>query len=182
LVVLNSCESATAVGPESTQSVALDLIYEGGIPAVIGMREPVRSDDATLFTEAFYDQLFPELASRVAGAGGDGAPVEWARLVVDARTRLVRKHQGLLSAADSCKEWTLPVVYTRPGSFAVQADAPPAPPPAPPSGVHVAPRVLRLTIEAMTGLRAQLAATGDAVLLADVDAQLASFTAQLEAM
>lgn len=209
VVVLNSCETATAEGPESAQSVALDLVYRGGIPAVIGMREAVRSDDATLFTEAFYHQLFPELARRVAGVGGDGAPLDWAPLVVDARRRLVKKHHGLLAAAGAGKEWTLPVVYTRPLSFAVQgpAEAPvppppavgvpgpvppaaPAPGPAPPGppagtadhdGAGETPRALRLTIEALTGLRAQVLATGDEELRADIDARLAALTAELDA-
>src|SRR5690606_39275015 len=60
LVVLNSCETAGASGEEAVRSLALDLIYEGGVPAVVAMREPVRSDDAVLFTGAFYDQLLPE--------------------------------------------------------------------------------------------------------------------------
>jgi hypothetical protein len=177
LVVLNSCASATTAGAAGTQSVAFDLVYEGGVPAVVGMREPVRSDDATLFTEAFYAQLVPELARRVAGAGADGTPVDWARLAVDARRRLVKKHQGLLGKACASKEWTLPVVYTRPLLFAVQA----APGPSghqgpPPQG---SPRLLQLEIAALTGLRAQLAATGDAPLLADIDDHIAGLTAQL---
>jgi hypothetical protein len=180
LVVLNCCESATDAGMRGAQSVAMDLIYEGGVPAVVGMREPVRSDDATLFTEAFYGQLFPELCQRIVGTGGDGGAVDWARLVVAARTRLVKKHLKLLSAAGSGKEWTLPVVYTRPGSFAVQTST--APTSADPQASAGTARRLRLRLEALTGFRAQVAATGDPALLADLDSELADLIAHLASL
>lgn len=130
LVVLNSCETASVEGAESARSVALDLIYEGGIPAVVGMREPVRSDDATLFTKAFYDQLLPAFADLVS-QGQAAGPVDWARLVVDARHQLADQHEPLSSQLGTNKEWTLPVVYTRPAQFQVQQVTPVPPEPRP---------------------------------------------------
>jgi len=182
LVVLNCCETATAVA-EDTQSVALSLVYEGGIPAVVGMREPVRSDDATLFTEAFYEQLLPELEQRVGGGAAGGSPLDWPMLAVEARRRLVKRHHGLLNKAGAGKAWTLPVVYTRPLSFAFQpAPAPPAgPPPPAPAPEAGPPRRLKLRIEALTGFRAQVEASGDDALLADIDAELTELHVLLEA-
>lgn len=129
LVVLNSCETAAADGPESARSVALDLIAEGGVPAVVGMREPVRSDDATLFTKAFYDQLLPEVHRLLDPARADD-PVDWARLVVSAREQIAEQYEPLQGQRGTKKEWTLPVVYSRPASFQVRA-APSAPGPVP---------------------------------------------------
>ncbi|MCK0113172.1 CHAT domain-containing protein [Ornithinimicrobium sp. F0845] len=131
LVVLNSCETAAAGDPESARSVALDLIAEGGVPAVVGMREPVRSDDATLFTRAFYDQLLPEV-NRLLDPERSADPVDWARLVVSAREQIAEQYEPLDAQRGTKKEWTLPVVYSRPASFQVQPVAPSAPvPPAP---------------------------------------------------
>lgn len=141
LVVLNSCETAATEGSQSARSVALDLIYEGGVPAVVGMREPVRSDDATLFTKAFYEQLLPEFVA-ILVPGHSGGPLDWARLVVDARHQLADQYEPLRSQLGTKKEWTMPVVYTRPARFEVQGAAAPSGPeaervPAPGEGEHV---------------------------------------------
>lgn len=57
MTVLNCCQSAASGdGPDNLQSMALQLVYEGGLPAVIGMRESVPADDAVLFTHAFYER------------------------------------------------------------------------------------------------------------------------------
>jgi hypothetical protein len=59
LVVLNACESA-ATGDSGAQSVAVALVYDG-VPAVVGMREPVVSSDAACFTRSFYSTLVATL-------------------------------------------------------------------------------------------------------------------------
>lgn len=125
LVVLNSCETASATGAEAAGSVALNLIYYEGIPAVVGMREPVRSDDATLFTHAFYVQLLPEFAGLLTSPNLP-EPVDWARLLVNARAQLADQYEPLDAQRGTKKEWTLPVVYTRPSVFTIQASAAPA--------------------------------------------------------
>lgn len=179
LVVLNCCETATAAA-QDTQSVALSLVYDGGIPAVVGMREPVRNDDAAMFTEAYYQQLFPALERRITGTDANDTPLDWAELAVEARRRLAKKYHGLLRNAGAGKAWTLPVVYTRPVSFAVQL-APPAPAVAPPPAPPPAPRrVAELKLEALAGLRAQMENSGDQALLSDIDAELTLLAAQLE--
>src|SRR5690606_7002501 len=119
LVVLNSCETAGASGEVSVRSLALDLIYEGGVPAVVAMREPVRSDDAVLFTGAFYDQLLPEFEKLLHDAS-ENDPVDWARLMVGARHQLAEQYEPLSDQLGTKKEWTLPVVYTRPAVFRLQ--------------------------------------------------------------
>jgi CHAT domain len=138
LIVLNCCESAGAGELENLQSVALRLVYDGAVPAVVGMREPVLSGDANLFTSSFYGRLLDDLQVRVGGGPASEDPIEWARFVVEARTQLAKKHRGLTltQAAASTREWTMPVVYVRPVPFTIRiappADAAPTPPPPPP--------------------------------------------------
>ncbi|MFJ1704889.1 CHAT domain-containing protein [Kitasatospora sp. NPDC088346] len=137
MTVLNCCQSAACGdGPENLQSMALQLVYEGGLPAVIGMRESVPQDDAVLFTRAFYERLLRELEGRADAPPDTDEPIDWAMLLVAVRTRLAHKHKGmtLSQAASSTKEWTIPAVYLRPTPTSVRP-APPAPPvpPAPPT-------------------------------------------------
>ena len=139
LLVLNCCETAASGRGESLQSLALRLVRDAALPAVVGMREPVSSTDASLFTGSFYAELLTEVAERQAGAVPADEPVNWARYAVRARTTLLDKH-GLprTTAAETTREWTLPVVYQRPDPFVVRSAAVPggtdlpsvAPPPA----------------------------------------------------
>ncbi|WP_161958392.1 CHAT domain-containing protein [Ornithinimicrobium cavernae] len=181
LVVLNSCETAAVTGQEEARSVALDLIYEFGVPAVVGMREPVRSDDATLFTRAFYDELLPTV-KQLLGAGGD-QEVDWTRLVVSARARIADQYEPLAANRGTHKEWTLPVVYTRPTEFVLQVAARQTEAVSP-DGARATDgettRSLLLSIEALAGLRAQVERAGDPQMLADIDQELASLRTRLE--
>jgi hypothetical protein len=100
------------------------------------MREPVRSDDAVLFTKAFYDQLLPEF-ERMLDHAQEDEPVDWARLLVDARHQLAEQYEPLSDQLGTKKEWTLPVVYTRPSVFRLQVpttavEPPASTPPGPP--------------------------------------------------
>ncbi|WP_114907547.1 CHAT domain-containing protein [Ornithinimicrobium murale] len=177
LVVLNSCETASATGEQSAGSVALNLVYTEGIPAVVGMREPVQADDATRFTEAFYGELLREFAS-LPTTPGVAAPVDWARLLVGAREQLAERYEPLKEQRGTRKAWTLPVVYTRPAVFTVQVGEATSPG----SGELDAEttRALVLSIEALTGLRAQISGTGDSTLLAYIDDDLGRLRAELE--
>ncbi|WP_256840295.1 CHAT domain-containing protein [Ornithinimicrobium faecis] len=201
LVVLNSCETAAAGGDESARSVALDLITTGGVPAVVGMREPIRSADAVLFTRAFYDQLLPEVAHLLDPAA-EAAPIEWARLVMGARAQIAEQYEPLEAQRGTRKEWTLPVVYTRSASFQVQTSVTPvteqpaaeqpvsgqpaqrvpeqpmAPPPDPDVGAETT-RSIVLSIRTLTGMRAQVEGSGDQVMLDLIDQELARLRAAL---
>jgi CHAT domain-containing protein len=134
LLVLNCCESAAAGPRDNLQSLALMLVRDAALPAVVGMREPVSSIDASTFTRAFYTALLSEVDGRRAGTVPADEPLNWARYAVRARTTLLDRHQmPRTEAAESTREWTLPVVYLRPDPFVVTVPAPaPAPPAMPP--------------------------------------------------
>jgi len=137
LLVLNCCETAAAGTRDNLQSLALMLVRDAALPAVVGMREPVSSADASRFTRAFYTELLAEVADRGAGAVPAEEPLNWARYAVRARTSLLDKYQlPRGEAAERTREWTLPVVYLRPDPFVVRMPAAPvpdaaAPPPGP---------------------------------------------------
>ena len=123
LAVLNCCQGATAEG--EIHSLASDLVYTGGFPAVVGMREPIASDDASQFTERFYPALF-EAVGRIAG--GASGTLDWSGLLVGPRRGLIQRQGGLFSAAAAERhEWTLPVLYLRPEEFQVVSAPPPIP-------------------------------------------------------
>lgn len=128
-IVLNACSSA-AGGRDAvdTHSLAARLVVEQGVPAVIGMREPVLRADAARFTGAFYAALFADLRRWVDDRATDVA-IDWAGYTVDARTDLCRARDVLLdAAAGRYKEWTLPAVVVRPTQFTLDVvDAPVAP-------------------------------------------------------
>jgi CHAT domain len=132
LLVLNCCETAAGAGRENLQSLALMLVRDAALPAVVGMREPVASSDASLFTRAFYGGLLGDLSGRLTGTVRPGEPFDWTRYVVRARERLRDKYRMPPSvAARSTQDWTLPVVYTRPEPFVVTPSAAVAVPEAP---------------------------------------------------
>jgi hypothetical protein len=128
LLVLNCCESAAAGPKDNLQSLALMLVRDAALPAVVGMREPVSSTDASTFTKAFYTALLAEVDGRRAGTVAADEPLNWARYAVCARTTLLDQHQmPRTEAAESTREWTLPVVYLRPDPFVVTVPAAPVP-------------------------------------------------------
>jgi hypothetical protein len=45
-----------------------------GCPYTIGMAEPIRTDDALMFSEAFYGELFNIVRTTLAGGGAAAAP------------------------------------------------------------------------------------------------------------
>lgn len=138
LLVLNCCESAAAGPRDNLQSLALMLVRDAALPAVVGMREPVSSTDASTFTRAFYTALLSDVNGRRAGTVPADEPLNWARYAVCARTTLLDQHpMPRTEAAESTREWTLPVVYLRPDPFVVTVPAapavlPPVPAPVPP--------------------------------------------------
>lgn len=146
MVTLNCCDSGRAV-PEM-HSMAHRLVANG-VPAALGMMEPISPDDAHELCGAFYESMFAYLRhqhSKIA-AGGQ-IELEWSQLLHPARSALRDLHisQGL---PESRREWTLPVLYVRPEPFyvsgggAVVAGAPVAP--HPPAGEVSLARVETVT-------------------------------------
>ena len=115
LAVLNCCQGAAAEG--EIHSLASNLVYAGGFPAVIGMREPIASDDASHFSARFYPALF-QAVDRITG--GTSGVLDWSGLLVGPRRGLIQRRGGVFSAAAAERhEWTLPVLYLRPEEFLV---------------------------------------------------------------
>ena len=124
----------------ATYSLARQLVLNAGFPAVVGMREPVDTPDATTFSMRFYPQLFRTIAELPPGTP---TPVDFNWLVVPARRRLADV-AGVVRAksAGARKQWSLPVVYLRHSNFTVTPARSPArpsigepEPPAPPQPV-----------------------------------------------
>jgi hypothetical protein len=173
LIVLNCCEGAGVAAAADSQSLALSLALEGVAPVVVGMREPVVSDTANLLTKALYSKLLADLADRIRTAGQSPQPVDWPYVVVAARDKLARTHDGLVrSQAAACtKEWTLPVVYVRPDQFNLQVGGGLAD--------KTAGRAARLQIEALQQLVANLPPDQAGELKADAEARIAQLSALL---
>lgn len=141
LVVLNSClgaapltdDSGAASADESrarqraaTHSLARRLVREGGFPAVIGMREPIDTSDATVFSSTLY----PALLSALSVLPTDEATqLDWSSLLVRPRRRLAEQGGGVFAtAAGDRKQWTLPVLYLRSQVLLIKRDPPGRPP------------------------------------------------------
>jgi hypothetical protein len=119
LVVLNCCEGAAA--SRDAVSLASSLVA-AGFPAAIGMREVVRDVDAYVFTGRFYRAAFEEV-DRAAREWRVRPAVEWVRALHAPRRELCdryRQHRAPSAAAAELKEWTLPVLYTRPEPFRIR--------------------------------------------------------------
>jgi len=111
LVVLNSCSGAP--GRQGTQSMAQMLVSKR-FPVVIGMKEPIEWHDATRFTFALYQHMLEALRS----SGSDRIDLRLlASLEEPRRALLSRFDEPVPDAAEQHREWTLPVVYTRPSGL-----------------------------------------------------------------
>lgn len=175
LVVLNCCLGAAPPGGvvattgAATHSLARNLVRIGGYPAVVGMREPIDSSDATSFSSCIYRELFAALAQQPVE---QAVAPDWSGLLVAARRRLA-EHRGVAFAAAAArrKQWTFPVLYVRhtpdAPAFTVTRTAAAALGTAPPNELRIA-----LLREMLAGLGPDSTATFAAVL----DANLASLT------
>jgi hypothetical protein len=126
MIVLNSCLGAAPVTDDrgaastededarqrkATHSLARELVRDGGFPAVVGMREPVETSDATVFSSHFYPQLFRALAGLPHGAP---TALDWSKLLVGPRRGLAEQRGEVIDiSAEGRKQWTLPVLYLR---------------------------------------------------------------------
>ncbi|WP_027346549.1 CHAT domain-containing protein [Hamadaea tsunoensis] len=124
LVVLNCCKGGQPGG--DTLSLAGDLVYQRGFPAVMGMREQILAESADTLAGALYPEImaiFDELRT----PGATRAVLDWSRLIVAPRIRLCQAQQGpgagFSTAAANTKEWTVPVLYVRPTACEVNLEA-----------------------------------------------------------
>ena len=101
-MVLNCCEGASATS--GANSMAFRMVSEGGIPAAIGMHEPVQVREANAFSASLYPELFGafEQALRVA-PGAEPVRIDLTR-VMTAPRRALRHASG---------RWTLPALYVQ---------------------------------------------------------------------
>ncbi len=126
LVALNCCEGAAPVANAATAEDVYSLarlLVTNGFSAAVGMREPIASDDAHIFCQAFYPSvlaILQELQPPQGNVKTDFTEVEWARALYEPRTRLRDKYRAdkpPLLAASASREWTLPIIYVRPELF-----------------------------------------------------------------
>jgi hypothetical protein len=115
LVTLNCCEGGKAAN--NLHSMAHALVSYG-IPAAVGMLEPINADDAHEFCEGFYQAIFRKLDTVLDGvAVGKSAEVEWAEALRLPRGNLRENHAN---DPINHREWALPVLYVRPEVFYVR--------------------------------------------------------------
>ncbi|QPK65363.1 CHAT domain-containing protein [Methylomonas sp. LL1] len=112
LVTLNCCESAMQA--KDARNLASALV-SAGFPSAVGMREPVASIHAHAFCKLFYRGVL-ELIN-TAQVGGVPTTIEWASALWKARQKLLDncapRKVPATEAAPNCREWTIPVLYTR---------------------------------------------------------------------
>lgn len=114
LVVLNCCSSGESVG--ELHSMAHDFVANG-VPAAIGMSEPIGAADADTFTEGFYDALIPQLCEALGSENGDRhVEIEWSLTMHRPRRQLVAAHNN---DPGNARQWLLPTLYTRLEPFRV---------------------------------------------------------------
>jgi hypothetical protein len=119
LVALNCCKMSQAVG--EVRSLTHALVADGGVPAAVGMLEPIDAEDADAFCGYFYADLLTALGQRL-GAAADGADrvIEWA----DALSGPRRGLRARSPVGGARPPWTLPVLYVRGEPFMVRCVAP----------------------------------------------------------
>lgn len=118
-ISLNACE--TAAISKQARSLASQLV-RFGFPAVIGMREPVKANEARLVTQHFYEAAFEALNGVQVG---EQRSVEWAEFLQRVRLHLA----GNTINAKTSKRWLLPMLYARTDPFVIKrgkADLPEA--------------------------------------------------------
>jgi CHAT domain-containing protein len=150
LVTLNCCVGAKAAN--DLHSMA-HRIVAGGVPAAVGMTEPIDATDAHEFASVFYPTLFAHLheALNAAKAAGKAVEFEWAPALHPARTAL----RDLHGEPTAHRIWTLPVLYVRPEPFEIrfvkQDGGPPAPGAPPPPLSVVDDPIVKARINAVAG-------------------------------
>jgi hypothetical protein len=82
-----------------------------GCPYTIGMAEPIRTDDALTFSEAFYGELFAIVKTSLeAGAADAPLVLDLSPAVIPARKAL---HGQNHNPPETFGRWLLPLLYQR---------------------------------------------------------------------
>jgi len=104
---LNFCGSA-AIGEVHSLTTQLVTL---GLPAAVGMREPIGQQAANDFSRALYAALIPQLIGLLRRGNTQGEPVEinWPRLLDAPRGVLSDKNR--YGDPSGHREWTVPVLY-----------------------------------------------------------------------
>jgi hypothetical protein len=115
LVTLNCCKS----GQSDTEQFSMaHTLVNAGIPAVVGMLEPIDAADAHTFCGRFYRALFDKfhaIQSQLEAQPGENfAELEWPEALHSARKALAEKSSR---NPIQHREWSLPVLYVRPETF-----------------------------------------------------------------
>jgi hypothetical protein len=116
LITLNACRGAQAA-EEGAGSLVFSLVCKG-FQAVAGMREAVSEGDAHAFCRGFYRALMELL--KPAATPDQEIDLDLAAALYEPRMEICEEHRGpasRLEAAAGSREWTLPVLYVRPGDF-----------------------------------------------------------------
>jgi hypothetical protein len=211
LVTLDCCETALQGGDNTSRSrpFASSLVIDG-IPAVVGMREPLDQAVATRFCGLFYSSILANLRSELKAAREEHKPavLRWPSALFAARQELCRladNQRPLTVVAEGAKDWTIPVLYTRPEPFMVtiasdpQSTSPieratPADPVVPPAtgvvngGLSLTEKLQKMSeLQQLVGHRTQFAASSgipESVrggILAEIDARIAQLQKELGA-
>ena len=118
LVTLNCCKSGH--GDSGQQSMAYKLV-SNGVPAAVGMREPIDALDAHTFCGRFYQSLFAkllEVKTKLAAQPPDQTiGIEWAEVLWAARVALAKRANR---KRNYDREWALPVLYVQRDPFLVR--------------------------------------------------------------
>lgn len=119
LVVLNCCESSAAANSGvNIGSMSFRMVKEGGIPACVGMSQPIDATDAELLAKRFYKRLLADLAPLTEAT--DPIDLDFADAVLEARQALYAKHANGV-AHDPLARWSLPALYTTGAPLRVQS-------------------------------------------------------------
>jgi hypothetical protein len=117
VTVLNSCEGAAVA---QLQSMASEIARRGS-PIAVGMAEPIRQEDATIFAKAFYKSLFALLSKQLLGTKrGQSITLDLTPAVNDARLSVYNQYRATPSDANG--RWALPILYERADPLIVQVN------------------------------------------------------------
>jgi CHAT domain len=108
-IALNCCDSAALT--IDGRHFAWQLI-KFGFPAVIAMREPVKTTETRIVSRFFYEAAVRAVESIPIGTRKD---VEWASFLQRVRLELA----GGNANAAQCKRWLIPVLYARTDPFQI---------------------------------------------------------------
>lgn len=118
LVTLNCCEGAKVAADDGAASAhrgklhsMVRQIVARGVPAAIGMLEPIDASDAHEFCGGFYSSLFEQVRATIENtASGSETVIDWEQALRRARKNVVDRHSG---DPVMHRQWTLPALYVQ---------------------------------------------------------------------